>query len=356
MKGEYEGERIPSQTLRKLCMDVFLKLGFSSDDASIVADDLIETDLRGVYSHGVMRFPILVERIEKNANEIEPQIKIVKNNKGTALIDGGNGMGQVVSHHAMKLAIDKAKEFGISGVGVFKSNHNGTEANWAMMALKHDMIGFCATTGGVNIMAPWGGYDRMLGNNPFAFAVPTGDTWDFPVVFDMACSIVARGWIVLAMKQGEELPAGWALDIEGNPTANAKAGYEGSVLPIGDYKGYGLSLMVGIFCSLLTGAAIGEEVTDFYHDFQKGQNVGHFMGAIDIGSFVPITDFKTRIDNLINFLKSSNLRGNVEKIYIPGEKEFEAYRDNSANGIPVPSGVLKELEALAKKYEIEWIY
>ena len=166
--------------------------------------------------------------------------------------------------------------------------HNETEANWAMMALKHDMIGYAATTGSVNILAPWGRYDRMLGNNPFAFAIPTGDRWDFDIVFDMACSIVARGWIVLAMKQHEALPKGWALDPQGNPTTDAKVGYKGPVLPIGNYKGYGLSLMVGIFSSLLSGAAIGEEGTDFYHHFDKGQNVGHFLGAIDINAYVPV--------------------------------------------------------------------
>jgi len=157
MKGDYEGQRIPAEKLRRLCTRVLEKTGFKPEDAAIVSDDLVETDLRGVYSHGVMRFPIMVERIEKKANEIHPEIKVAKDHKATAVIDGGNGMGQVVTRHAMQVAIQKAKEYGISGVGVYNSNHNGTEANWAMMALKHDMIGYAATTGSVNILAPWGG-------------------------------------------------------------------------------------------------------------------------------------------------------------------------------------------------------
>lgn len=354
MKGEYDSIRIPDQKLRYLLTSVLMSLGFEQKDATITADDLVNTDLRGVYSHGVMRFPIMVERVEKKANDTRPDIRVVKEHGGTALIDGGNGMGQVVSHYAMRVAIQKAKASGISGVGVFNSNHNGTEANWAMMALEHDMIGFSGTTGSVNILAPWGGFDRMLGNNPFAFAVPTGDAWDFPVVFDMACSVVARGWIVLAMKQHEALPEGWALDTEGIPTTDAKAGYEGTVLPTGDYKGYGLSLMVGIFSSLLTGAAIGEEVTDFYHHFDKGQNTGHFVGAIDISAFVPVNAFKKRLDGLISFLKSSNRRPGYDQIYIPGELEHIAYSENISKGIPVPSNVLKELKTLAKKYDVDW--
>ena len=162
------------------------------------------------------------------------------------------------------------------------------------------------------------------------------------------------GWIVLAMKQEEKIPEGWALDKHGNPTTNAREAYEGSVLPIGDYKGYGLSLIVGILSSVLTGGAIGEEVTEFYHDFQRKQNIGHFMGAIDIGAFIPVEEFKDRLDTLIAFIKSSRKRAGVEKIYVPGEKEYETYLMNSEKGIPVPTEVLKGLETLAEKYSIEW--
>ncbi|MBD3305970.1 Ldh family oxidoreductase [candidate division KSB3 bacterium] len=354
MKGMYEGQRIPSQKLWNFCHEIFQKLGLPEDDAAIMANDLIQTDLRGVYSHGIMRLEILVKRAEAKVNAATPDIRVVQDHQATVLVDGDNGMGQVVSHKAMQIAIRKAKEFGISGVGVFNSNHNGTEANWAMMALEHEMIGFCFTTGGVNIMAPTGGYDRVLGNNPFAFAFPTGDQWDFPIVFDLACSTVARGWIVLAMKQGEEVPEGWALDKEGNPTTNAKEAYEGSVLPIGDYKGYGLSLIVGILSSVLTGGAIGNEVTEFYHDFERKQNIGHFMGAIDIGAFIPFDAFTQHLDTLITFIKASRKRQGVEKIYVPGEKEYETYQVNSKQGIPVPTAVLKEIERLAEKYAIDW--
>jgi LDH2 family malate/lactate/ureidoglycolate dehydrogenase len=339
--------RIPAPGLKEFTVDILREADVPDDGAEITADCLIEADLRGVYSHGVMRLPVYVRHLRKTGPggmTAKPEISVVKEGEAYALIDGGNGLGPVVSARAMQMAIDKARTTAIAGVGVRKSNHNGAEAYYAMMALEHEMIGFCVTVGGKNIIAPWGGLDALLGNNPFAFAIPSGTEW--PVVLDMACSVVARGWIMLAMKNNWEIPDGWAVNREGEPTTNAEEAYEGLVLPTGGYKGYALALMGCILGGVLTGASIGSEVTDLGQDFDRDQDVGHFVGALSIEKFIPIQTFKERMDQLIKELKSSRRMKGVEKIYLPGEKEHETREQNLRDGIPISRGVLSELNRL----------
>ncbi len=339
--------RVPVRRLKEFSVKILREVDVPDDGAETTADCLVEADLRGVYSHGVMRLPVYVRHLRKTGpggRTANPQISVVREGEAYALIDGGNGLGPVVSARAMELAIEKARATAISGVGVRNSNHNGAEAYYAMMALEHEMIGFCVTVGGKNIIAPWGGLDALLGNNPFAFAIPAGTEW--PVVLDMACSVVARGWIMLAMKNNWKIPDGWAVNREGEPTTNAEEAYEGLVLPAGGYKGYALALIGCILGAVLTGASIGSEVTDLGQDFDRSQDVGHFVGALSIEKFIPTQTFKERMDRFIKELKSSRRMKGVEKIYLPGEKEHETREQNLRDGIPISSGVLSELNDL----------
>jgi LDH2 family malate/lactate/ureidoglycolate dehydrogenase len=337
--------RVPHEKLRDFVMLALMGVEVPRDEAELVADCLVDADLRGVYSHGVMRLPVYIHHLKKaGPGRIAPraEIRALREGDAFALIDGGNGLGPVVSAKAMDMAIEKARASGIASVGVRNSNHNGAEAYFSMMALEHDMVGFCATVGGKNILAPWGGLTPLLGNNPFSFAIPSGE--ELPVVLDMACSVVARGWILLAMKNNWEIPEGFAVNKDGVPTRDAKEAYEGLVLPVGGYKGYGLALIGCILAGVLTGAAIG----DLYQDFDRDQNVGHFMGALSIEKFMPVLEFKGRMDMLIRELKSSKLMKGQEKIYLPGEKEFEAKARNLREGIPLSKGVLDELNKIGE--------
>jgi LDH2 family malate/lactate/ureidoglycolate dehydrogenase len=341
--------RVPHEKLRDCVRLALMGVEVPRDEAELVADCLVDADLRGVYSHGVMRLPVYIHHLKKaGPGRIAPraEIRALREGDAFALIDGGNGLGPVVSAKAMDMAIEKARASGIASVGVRNSNHNGAEAYFSMMALEHDMVGFCATVGGKNILAPWGGLTPLLGNNPFSFAIPSGE--ELPVVLDMACSVVARGWILLAMKNNWEIPEGFAVNKDGVPTRDAKEAYEGLVLPVGGYKGYGLALIGCILAGVLTGAAIGSEVTDLYQDFDRDQNVGHFMGALSIEKFMPVLEFKGRMDMLIRELKSSKLMKGQEKIYLPGEKEFEAKARNLREGIPLSKGVLDELNKIGE--------
>jgi len=339
--------RIPARRLKEFTMKILREVDVPENGAEITADCLIEADLRGVYSHGVMRLPVYVRHLKKTGPggmTASPEISVVREGEAYALVDGGNGLGPVVCARAMEIAIEKARAGALASVGVRNSNHNGAEAYYAMMALEHEMIGFCVTVGGKNIIAPWGGLTALLGNNPFAFAIPAGA--ERPVVLDMACSVVARGWIMLAMKNNWKIPDGWAVNREGEPTTDAEEAYEGLVLPVGEYKGYALALMGCILGGVLTGASIGSEVTDLGQDFDRDQNVGHFVGALSIEKFIPVPTFKERMDRLIKELKSSRRMKGVEKIYLPGEKEYETREQNLRDGIPISGGVLSELNAL----------
>ncbi|NMB15681.1 MAG: Ldh family oxidoreductase [Firmicutes bacterium] len=339
--------RVPMDELKDFGINCLLRTGIPIDEAEIISDNLVMADARGVYSHGMMRLGIYLDRVKNGGTAAKTRIEVLRSDSGTALIDGGNGSGHVISVRAMEMAIDKAAAHGIGAVGVRGSNHNGAEAYFAMQALKHDMIGYCVTVGGVNIMAPWGGTTPMLGNNPFAVAIPAGE--ELPIVLDMACSVVARGWIVLARKNNELIPPGWALNKEGEPTQDPKEAYEGAVLPVGGYKGFGLALIGAVLGGVLTGGAVGGEVTDFYEDLVKAQNVGHFFVALKVDHFLPIDQFKVNMDNLIRQLKGVKLAKGFDRIYMPGEQEFINLEESRTLGIKMSLGVARELVVLGQR-------
>jgi LDH2 family malate/lactate/ureidoglycolate dehydrogenase len=345
--SEEKTVRIPAEKLIDFTHHAFLEAGAPEGDARLIAESFIDADLRGVYSHGIMRLPIYIHHCRKTGSgsiNPKPNIRIIREGQSFAHIDGDNGMGHLVSIKAMEIAIEKANKTGMAFASALRTNHNGAEAYFAEMAAKRDMIGYCVTVGGRNIIAPTGGLTPMLGNNPFAYAMPAKNY--FPIVLDMACSVVARGWILLAIKNGLKVPDGWATDKDGNPTNDAQKAYDGLVLPVGGYKGYGLAMIGCILGGVLSGAAIGKEVTDLYGDFDRDQNVGNFMWALDISAIMPVDEFKERMDRLIDELKSSRLMPGTEKIYVPGEKEYLIKEDNLRNGVPVTLGVLKELNAM----------
>ena len=257
-------------------------VGIPEGDAKITAHILAQADLRGIDSHGVARLPIYVKRIRLGLINKEPEIKIVGENAGLAVVDGDNGLGQVVANHAMKLCLRKARENGVSFVAVKNSNHFGIGAYYAMMALEEDMIGIVGTNTSP-LMAPFGGKEPLLGTNPIAVAVPTKE--EHPVVLDMATSLVPRGKIEIYARKGEKLPLGWAIDADGRPTQEPEEALKGTLLPMGGPKGYGLSMVVDLLAGAVAGAAVGGGVGSLFGNMERPQNVGHFMLAVDGGRF-----------------------------------------------------------------------
>ena len=340
---------VSAEYLRKLGAAVLEKAGVPVDDANVTINSLVETDLRGVHSHGMIRLPGYVGRLKKGGINPNPNVQVATESEGTAVIDGDNGFGQVVSNLAMGIAIEKSKAVGVGIAGVHNSGHFGACAHWAQMALPHDMIGIATTNGGP-IMAPWGGVTPTMGNDPLGVAIPAGE--ELPIVLDMATSIVAGGKLDLAIRKGEKIPKGWALNAQGEPTEDPAEARAGLVLPIGEYKGYALTIVFEVLAAVLMGANFARQVVR--HESAKlVRNVGHFFQAINIAAFMPVAEFKARVDNLIQQMKSSKLAPGYDRIYLPGEPEHEKRARYLKEGIPMLSSVIADLIALAAELGIE---
>jgi LDH2 family malate/lactate/ureidoglycolate dehydrogenase len=341
---EPESRTVPAERLLEWASAVYERVGLTREDARLVADSMVEADLRGVYSHGVARVAYYATRLERGGANPRPNMRVTRETAATALVDGDHGLGQVVSQFAMQVALDKAAQAGTSYVAVHNSNHNGMAAYWAMQALPRDMIGVASTLSSGNIMAPWGGKTALLGNNPIAYAIPAGSA--VPIVLDLATSVVAKGKIMVAAKEGRPIPPDWAMDTEGRPTTDAAAAMAGLVQPLGGYKGSGLSFVYGILGGVLAGADFGSTVKDVHTDPGLRQSVGHFFQAIDIGAFRPVEDFKAEMDEAISVFKSSERATGTEEILLPGELEARKREQLLASGVLLGPAVTSELDAL----------
>ncbi len=327
--------------------EIFQGAGMNGDDARDCAHHLVMADARGVYSHGCMRTAVYCDRLLKGSTNPKGRPRVVKRKGGTVLVDGDNAMGPVVGIFAMKEAVGLAREFGSATASVYGSNHIGTCAYYSMMAADADMIGFSWTVGGSNIMAPWGGMDPRLGNNPLAIAVPCKDRPH--VVVDMAQSVVARGKIVMARKTGNPIPATWALDTDGKPTTDPEAAFLGTVQPLGGYKGYGMAFMTGIITALLSGAAFGPGIMNMYDKPGAVQNAGHLFQVIDIATLIDPEEFKRQVGDAVGYMKSARKAEGVAEILVPGEPEARNLERQLAEGISYPIEVIEENRELSRK-------
>jgi LDH2 family malate/lactate/ureidoglycolate dehydrogenase len=332
---------VSAESLNRFCTLILVKLEVPPDQATAIARNLIQADLEGVASHGVVRLPIYVERLRAGVVNPRPNVRVISETPTTAVVDGDNGMGQWVGMRAMQMAIDKSLSAGCTFVSVRNSNHFGAAAYYSRMAVAHDMIGLSFTIGGINHMTPWGGAEAILGNNPFSIALPAGE--ERPVVLDMACSVAARGKIIVAAKDRTPIPIDWASGPDGQPTTDPVEALKGFVLPVGGPKGYALTLTIGLLSTMLSGAAFGSEVTNMYEDLERIQNIGHLFGVLPIACFEPLEIYKARVDKAIREIRSVPRAPGVERIYLPGEREQILAEDQARSGIPIKSSVWAEL-------------
>ena len=306
---------------------------------------MVAADARGADAHGVFRLPQYARRISSGGINRRPDIRLVEDHLATALLDGDNGMGHVVMTRAADLAIEKAQRAGIGWVGVRRSNHAGPAALYATMPLERDMIGLYLAIGNANHMAPWGGTEALLSTNPIAIAVPAGK--HPPVVLDMATTTAAYGKVKQKARRGEPIPEGWMIDGSGKALTDPSRVAEGSLLPSGGYKGYGLAFMFGLLAGTLNGAAFGRSVVDFNTDAVTPTNTGHSIAAIDIAGFADVTEFKVKVDAVCDDITNSVPLPDAGPIRIPGESSAEARTRNLSAGIPVSHALLAELNQLA---------
>lgn len=342
------GHLVSEQALESLCVNVFEQVGVPSDAALIAARNLIEADLRGVYSHGVVRFPIYVQRILDGGTNPKAKVRAMRQTRTTAVVDGDNGLGHYVGVRAMEMAIEKASDGDCAFVAVNNSNHFGAAAYYAEMAARKNMIGLSFTIGAINHMAPWGGAEAVLGNNPFAIAFPTREP--SPIVLDMACSVAARGKIIVAAKEGKPIPGDWATGPDGLPTTDAVEALKGFVIPVGGPKGYALTLAVGLLSTMLSGAAFGRDVGDLYDKTSTAQNSGHLFGVLPVASFDDLDAYLDRMDKAMEDMRGAKKAKGVERIYLPGEREYLSLLAHRQSGIPIGTELFKELKALAEQY------
>src|SRR3954454_10786675 len=285
-----EPRPIPASDLRAFCAAVFAATGMPPDQAAVIAANLVDADLRRVESHGVVRLPIYARRLAARATNPTPHVRTVRETRTTAVLDGDNGMGQWVSIKAMELALAKAEDGDCVFVSVRNSNHFGAAAPYVSMGAGAGMIGIATTIGGINHMAPWGGAEAMLGNNPFAIAFPAGHTAP-SIVLDMACSVAARGKIIVAAKEGRPIPPDWAVGPDGPPPADPGQALAGCVQPIAGAKGYALTLAIGRLSAMVSGAALGPEIPHMYDELELPQNTGHLFGVLPVAPSLRLDEF-----------------------------------------------------------------
>ena len=344
--------------LKSFCKQVYQRVGVPDDEADIVADLLVRADLRGVETHGVTRLPIYIQRLQRGYVRAECKMTTVREKGATAFIEAHGSMGHVVSYKAMEMAIQKAMEFGMGWVSVRDSGHFGVAGLFPMMALQKDFIGYVVTNS-APIMAPYGGRDRILGNNPLSYAFPTAKYP--PIVLDMSISVVSAGKLILCRKKGERIPLGWAYDKNGFPTEDPYEGYEGGgfLAAIGEYKGYGMILAHEMLTSILTGGKWTQHIKSLYEEDKTGiQGTCHSFMAIDPDCFVGREKFKKEMDRYIQTIKESRKAKNAAEILMPGEPEYRTEASRLKEGIPLAPNTVKELIALSESFGIslppEW--
>jgi LDH2 family malate/lactate/ureidoglycolate dehydrogenase len=348
MAGTRRGLRVGWESLRGFCEEVLAAAGVPEEEARIVAASLVDADLSGMKSHGVTRLNDYLQRMEGGLMSPMTEIEVVRETPSTALLDANDGWGQVASERAVELVVEKARQVGSAWVGVRNSNHNGTAAYWTMKIANEGMVGICSMNTSP-VMAAHGSRRPTLGTNPLSIAVPSSS--GRPVVLDMATSNQARGKIILAAKNNDPIPEGWAITSEGLPTTDAKEALEGSVLPLGGPKGSGLAIMLDILTGVLTGAEFGARMPRMYDDPQP-QRVGHMFSAISIEAFMPMAEFLSRMDQKEQETREGPPAPGFERVSMPGDGTHERMATHRESGIPLTDEVYADLLAAAERYGV----
>ncbi len=332
-----------AERMRGLTEGIFKGLGMPADDAAFMGRCLVDADVRGVLTHGCRFIPIYYKWAKDGTLNLTPQPKVLNEAASMIAYDADDSLGHLISARAMQNCIDKAKQTGAAVATVRNSRHCGAMAFYSQMAADAGCIGQAVSNGGV-MMAPFGGIDRLVGLNPVSWAAPTNKPWSFNL--DMATSVVAGSKIMLAMEKGEQIPLGWAIDSEGKPTSDPKAATKGALLPLGGAKGFGLALMLDIVCGVLSGGRFGANQGLEPFDKKENQFSQYFL-AVDIKHFMPLSEFKERMGQLIDKVKSGRTVEGGQGVMVAGEIEYNNRQRLSQEGIPYPAGVMAEIERIA---------
>ena len=356
------------ETMEKFMKDCLMKSGVPESDAQIVSDVLIESDKRGIDSHGIGRLkPIYIDRIDAGILNPKTKIDIVKETETTAVLDGNNGMGHVVSKKAMQMAIDKAKKHGMGMTAVRNSTHYGIAGYYSLMAIQAGMIGITGTNARPSI-APTFGVENMLGTNPLTVGFPTDE--EFPFVLDCATSVSQRGKIELYSRAGKKLPEGWVIGRDGKTRTDTDQVLvdltkgKAALAPIGGigeenagYKGFGYATVVEVLSAALHGGAFLKALNGFDSDGKRiPYPLGHFFIAIDTQAFLGLDVFKKVAGSIMRELRNSEVAPGAERIYTAGEKEWIAWNYRKEHGCPVPPALQKQMTELRNRWQLSYTF
>lgn len=344
--------KIHPHELERFCVEALTRVGLNQADAQTAAEVLVTTDSWGVFTHGTKNLCGYIRRIRGGGIRARGVPKIAKEGPAWAMVDGDSALGMVTSVLAMRTAMHKARMAGLAYVGVRNSCHFGAAGYYAAMGVPENMIGIAMCNDRPTVTVP-GARGAVLGSNPLAFAVPAGS--EKPILMDMATSTVAGGKVFAAAARGEKLPEHWLVDANGLPTKDpALFPHAATLTPMAGHKGYGLALLIETLSGLLTGAAIAQHVLSWSFD-DASLPTGHgaaFM-AIDINNIMPIDEFKKRVDQTIREIRQAPKAKGAERIFLPGEMEWERRAKALAEGIELPEDVSRNLRAVAQELSLD---
>jgi LDH2 family malate/lactate/ureidoglycolate dehydrogenase len=337
--------RVDALGLIEFATAVYAKQGMPEPDARLVADTLVQSDLWGHQSHGVLRLGWYLDRLRNGVMKAVTKAEFIVDAGAIALIDGHDGVGHVVTMLATREAIKRAKAHGVGAVGVRYSNHFGTCMYYTLTGAREGCVMLLTTNGGP-AMAPWGGRRKIIGTNPWSVAAPAGRR--APFVVDMANTGVARGKIYLARQKHQPIPLGWAINSAGAPTTDPQEAIDGIILPMAEHKGYAIAAMVDMLSGVLTGSGFLSAVHSPYKTAEKS-NCGHFMIALNIDVFQPLDQFNARMEQYITEIKSVPAAQGFDEVFYPGEIEAKNDARNRADGLLFPDDTLADLARIARE-------
>jgi len=338
------------EKLKIFASAVYQQAGVPLTDANIIADTLIQADLWGHQSHGVLRLSWYLERLRSGVMTPVTEPEHLVDTPCVSVVDGHDGVGQVLAARGMQEAIVKAKRNGTATVAIRNSNHFGTVMYYTRMAAEAGCVAFMTCNGGP-AMSPWGGYrDKIVGTNPWSLAAPAGNA--APLLLDIANTGVARGKIYLARNRSEQIPEGWALNAVGESTTDPREAINGIILPMAGHKGYAIGVMMDILAGVLSGSQFLSAVNGPYH-YDKKSGVGHFISVYNIESFMPLEEYNSRIEEFLYQLKLPPVAAGHEGIFYPGELEARNDNHNREYGLSLASGTLQDLARIAAECSLE---
>lgn len=346
---------VPADVLTSFTREVFEAAGLSSEHAAIVADSLVQTSLRGVDSHGVMRIPLYVGRLKAGYLNPRPDVRVIHEFGATALVDADDGMGHIATSFAMDRAIALAKQFGVACVGIRNSSHFAAAGYYLLKALEADVAAMLFTNG-PPVMAPARGREARICNNPIALGVPSNGP--ISIIHDIAMSVAAGGKIRLAVQEERPIPPDWVLTASGERTTDARDAADGILLPMNEHKGYGLAVFSEAISGVLMGSAFGLDHKSQWPTGRGSDNVGvsktgHTIVAISIAAFGDVYEFKRRLDELVSQLHSTAPLDEELPVLVPGEPELQSVRQRAAEGIPISAGVLRGIMETARELGVD---